>query len=101
MFTSQLRVKTKLMLGFAFLAAIVLVVSSFSVHSLSRSNQRFAAYLDSVTQREAPAVELRSAASLRAITARNLVLVMAPLERNKEKVAVLAAHGEVRPSSPS
>ena len=96
MFTSQLRVKTKLMLGFAFLAAIVLAVCSFAMHSLSRSNQRFAGYLDSVAQREALAVGLRSAASLRAITARNLVLVTSPADREMEKAAVLAAHEQVK-----
>ena len=93
---SQLRVKTKLLLGFVFLAAIVLLVSAFALHSLSRANARFADYLDGIARRESLAVDLRSAASLRAIAARNLVLVTTPADRELEKTAVLAAHADVK-----
>ncbi len=94
--SSHLRVKTKLLLGFAFLAALVLLVSGFALNSLSRSNARFSDYLDGVAQRESLAVELRSSASLRAIAARNLVLVSEGSDKDGEKQAALKAHGEVK-----
>ena len=44
----NMRVKMKLMLGFAVLAAIVLLVSGLSLRSLARSNDRFDSYLQGV-----------------------------------------------------
>jgi methyl-accepting chemotaxis protein-1 (serine sensor receptor) len=59
---TDLRVKTKLMLGFAFLAALVLLVSALSLHSLGRSNDRFANHLSGVGARERLATDIRGAA---------------------------------------
>ena len=59
---TDMRVKTRLMLGFALLAAIVLLVSALSRRSLSRSNDRFADYLAGVAQRELLAADIRGAA---------------------------------------
>jgi methyl-accepting chemotaxis protein-1 (serine sensor receptor) len=92
---SNLRVKTKLMLGFAFLAAIVLLVSALSLHSLGASNGRFASYLSGVGERERLSVDLRDAATRRAIAARNLVLVTESKDIEVEKAAVLASDSEV------
>ena len=86
---SELRVKTKLMLAFAFVAAIVLLVSALSLHSLSASNERFSSYLASVGARAELATNLRAAASRRAIAARNLVLVSDAKDIEVEKAAVL------------
>ena len=44
---TDLRVKTRLMLAFAFLAAIVLAVSAPSLRSLGASSERFASCLTS------------------------------------------------------
>jgi len=96
MFFNHLRVKAKLMLGFALLAAIVLLVSGLSLRSLSRSNDRFSDYLEGVAQRERLATDIRSAASLRAIAARNLVLVTLPADRVVENAAVAKAHGDMK-----
>jgi methyl-accepting chemotaxis protein-1 (serine sensor receptor) len=93
---SHLRVKTKLMLGFALLAAIVLVVSGLSLRSLGRSNDRFTDYLDGVAERERLATDIRGAASRRAIAARNLVLVTLPADRDMENTAVNQAHADVK-----
>jgi len=95
---NHLRLRSKLMLGFALLAAIVLLVSGLALRSLGRSNDRFADYLASVGQRETLAVEVRSAAMRRAIAARNLVLVTAPADRELEKAQVLQAHDETKKS---
>ena len=92
---TDLRVKTKLMLAFAFVAAIVLLVSALSLHSLGSSNDRFADYLAGVGTRERLASEVRGAASARAIAARNLVLVTEARDVELEKAAVLKADAAV------
>jgi methyl-accepting chemotaxis protein len=92
---SHLRVKSKLMLGFALLAAIVLLVSGLGLSSLTHSNARFTGYLDGVGLRERLAVDIRGAATRRAIAARNLVLVTQATDREAEKLAVTQAHEEM------
>ncbi len=93
---SHLRVKTKLLLGFALLAAIVVLVSSLSLRSLNRSNDRFTSYLNGVAERERMAIDIRAAASRRAISARNLVLVTEKADLEVENVAVGKAHADVK-----
>ena len=95
---SNLRLRSKLMLGFALLAAVVLLVSGLALSSLSRSNGRFTDYLDGVGQRERVANDVRNAAARRAIAARNLVLVTTPSDRDVEKAAVTLAHGDMQKS---
>ena len=68
---SNLRIKTKLMLAFAFMALAVLIVSGLSLRSLGKSNDRFADYLDGVGKRERMATDVRNAATRRAIAARD------------------------------
>ena len=93
---NQVRVKTKLLLGFAFLAAVVLMVSILALRSLGRSDDRFVSYLDSVDQRSEAAVNIRNAAARRAISARNLVLVTQEGDRSTEKADVVKAHEEMQ-----
>ncbi len=93
---SNLRVKTKLMLGFAVMALVVLLVSILSVRSLGNSNERFSGYLDGVGKRERMATDVRGAASRRAIAARNLVLVTDSADREAEKTAVTKAHEDMK-----
>ncbi|MFG6489857.1 methyl-accepting chemotaxis protein [Roseateles sp. BYS78W] len=95
---SHLRLRSKLILGFALLAAVVLLVSGLALNSLSRSNGRFADYLGSVAQRERLAVDVRGFVTRRAIAARNLVLVTAPADRDLEKALVLQAHDDTKKS---
>jgi len=92
---SHMRVKSKLMLGFALLAAIVLLVSGLSLNSLSHANARFADYLDGVGMRERMAEDIRGAAARRAIAARNLVLVTQDTDREAERIAVTQAHRDM------
>jgi methyl-accepting chemotaxis protein len=94
----NLRVKTKLMLGFAFLAAVVLLVSGLSLLSLGKSNDRFTDYLSGVGEREQAASDMRSAATNRAIAARNLVLVTEQADRDVEKAVVTRAVADVQAS---
>ena len=95
---SNLRLRAKLILGFALLAAVVLLVSGLALNSLSRSNSRFTGYLEGVGQRERLANDVRDAASRRAIAARNLVLVTTPADRDLEKAAVTRAHEDMQQS---
>src|ERR1700754_4826850 len=95
---SNLRVKTKLLLGFAAMALVVLLVSILSVRSLASSNDRFSSYLDGVGKRERMATDVRGAANRRAIAARNLVLVTDPADREAEKAAVTKAHEDMKTS---
>ncbi|MFT7775314.1 methyl-accepting chemotaxis protein [Roseateles sp.] len=92
---SNLRLRSKLMLGFALLAAVVLLVSGLALNSLSRSNGRFTGYLEGVGERESLVNDVRGAASRRAIAARNLVLVTTPADRDLEKAAVTRAHEDM------
>jgi methyl-accepting chemotaxis protein-1 (serine sensor receptor) len=92
---NHLRMKSKLMLGFALLAALVLLVSGLALRSLSRSNDRFSGYLEGVAQRERLATEIRGAATRRGIAARNLVLVTTPADRDTEKALVTRAHDDM------
>ncbi len=94
----HLRVKTKLFLGFSGLAALVLLVALLGLHSLNRSNERFAEYQDGVAEREALATDIQGGASRRAIAARNLVLVSVASDQASEKAEVLAAHELVQRS---
>jgi methyl-accepting chemotaxis protein-1 (serine sensor receptor) len=90
-----MRVKTKMLAAFALLAAVVLLVSGFSLHSLGRSNERLTDYLEGVGHRERLATDIRGAATKRAIAARNLVLVTSQADRDVEKAAVTRAHEEM------
>jgi methyl-accepting chemotaxis protein len=92
---ADLRVKTKLMLAFAFLAGIVLLVSALALHSLARSNERFSGYLAGVGARERLATDVRDAATRRAIAAHDLVLVTESKDVELEKAAVLKADADV------
>lgn len=60
---TDVRVKSKLMLGYAAMAAVVLAVSALALHSLSRSNDRFDTYLSGVGQRERLVIAVRGAAN--------------------------------------
>ncbi|MGC4061214.1 MAG: methyl-accepting chemotaxis protein [Aquabacterium sp.] len=96
MTTNNLSVKAKLMLGFAVLSALVLIVSGMALRSLASADGRFNGYLDGVGLRERMSNELLSAATRRAIAARNLVLVVEATDRDIEKAAVMQAHQDVQ-----
>jgi methyl-accepting chemotaxis protein len=93
---SQMKMRAKLMLGFALLAFVVVGVAALALSSLEHANGRFAGYLEGVSQREHLVTELRGAATRRAIAARNLVLVTAPADREVEKALVTKAHEDVQ-----
>uniref|UniRef100_UPI00117FA652 methyl-accepting chemotaxis protein n=1 Tax=Pelomonas sp. KK5 TaxID=1855730 RepID=UPI00117FA652 len=93
---SDMRIRTKLMLGFAALAAVVVGLSALSLHSLGGANARLTDYLHGIGEREALAKQVRDAANERGIAARNLVLVSEDSDRSIEKAAVTQAHQQMQ-----
>jgi methyl-accepting chemotaxis protein-1 (serine sensor receptor) len=92
----DLRVKTKLMLGFSLLAILVMLVSTAALVALTRTNTRFTDHLATTIHRTDLATDIRGVATRRAIAARNLVLVTEAADREAEKMAVLAAHDQMK-----
>ena len=90
-----MNIRTRLSATFAGLALIVLVVAGVSVKSLSEANQRFAHFIAGNGARAAMADSMRNAVDLRAIAARNLVLVSRPADMAIEKALVLKSHEQV------
>jgi methyl-accepting chemotaxis protein len=91
----DVKVKTKLLVAFALLAAVVMLVSGLSLRSLGRANDRLTEYLQGVGYRERVATDIRGAAMRRAIAARNLVLVTSASDRTIEKAAIDVSHAEM------
>ena len=91
----SLTVKSKLILGFSLLAALVLVVAAFAISSLSKEHGNFEQYTSETAVRLGLVDEVQDAANARAISARNLVLVTNASDRESEKAAVTQAHEKV------
>jgi len=93
---SQMKVKTKLAIGFGVLSLMLLVVSGLSLNALNDSNTRFSGYVAGVNARAEMAQSVRTAVDERAIAARNLVLVTKPADLAAETAAVNKAQDDVR-----
>ncbi|MCY0386222.1 methyl-accepting chemotaxis protein [Robbsia sp. Bb-Pol-6] len=91
----QIRIKTKLITGFAILAAMVLLVSGLSLRALDQSTDAFSNLVNGVIARADLAARLRTAVDRRAIAARNLVLVTSATDIAIEKTAVNQAEQDV------
>lgn len=92
---NNLTVKAKLTWAFGGLALLVLLIAALSIKSLGDANERFESYVDGVRARADTAHLVREAIDLRAIAARNLVLVSNPTDQNVEKAVVTKAHADV------
>ena len=88
--------RTRLVLGFGLLGAIVLVIALFAGHAVSQSNDNFSTFARVDSKRIDATSELLHAANARAIAARNLVLVTKPGDASAEKTQVTAAHQAVQ-----
>ncbi|MBJ9664580.1 MULTISPECIES: methyl-accepting chemotaxis protein [Burkholderia] len=88
-------VKTKLTVAFGFLAAMVVIVSGFSLSGIVESHERFSSYVEGVNARGNAAQAVRRAVDDRAMAVRNLVLVTAPADIEIEKAAVFDAQRRV------
>jgi methyl-accepting chemotaxis protein-1 (serine sensor receptor) len=94
----NLSVKFQLTMAFGVLAVLVLVVSLLSLRSLGESNDRFTSYVEGGAERETLVTSVRAMVNARAISARNLVLVTTPEDREAEYAKVVKAHEQVQAS---
>ena len=92
---SKLTVRGKLTWAFGGLAFLVLLVAGLSIKFLGDANQRFESYITGINARASTAHLVREAIDLRAISARNLVLVTSPDDISVEKAIVTKAHADV------
>jgi methyl-accepting chemotaxis protein-1 (serine sensor receptor) len=92
---STLSVRLKLIFSFGVMIFIILLVSILSLINLGDSNQRFSNYVDGLSKRKELAADLLLAAQQRAISARNLVLVISAGERQSEADTVRTSHQKV------
>jgi len=88
-------IKTKLWLAFGFLVVLVVVMSGLVIREVGAANDRFTAFVNGIRARADEAHEVRQAVDLRAIAARNLVLVSTATDADLEKATVKKAHAAV------
>ncbi|WP_310740825.1 methyl-accepting chemotaxis protein [Aquincola sp. J276] len=91
----HLSLRARLAASFATLAVLVLVVSAVAVTALQESDAHFSDYARQGSARIALAHELRNAAALRAIAARNMVLATGSAESEAQTAQVKQAHAAV------
>lgn len=92
---NHLTVKARLVLTLGSMAALMIVIAITSLVSLNSARERLHGMVHGVQARFQMASDLRSAVSLRAISARNLVLLQDPVALQDEKAAVTQANEAV------
>jgi methyl-accepting chemotaxis protein-1 (serine sensor receptor) len=88
-------VRTQLTLAFGLLVFFLIGISILSVRSFSNFNASFDQYVNGITARANTAHRVRDAINMRAVAARNLVLVTKPEDLEIERKQVLQAQAEV------
>ncbi|MFA9274018.1 MAG: methyl-accepting chemotaxis protein [Candidatus Aquirickettsiella gammari] len=94
----NMTMRARLTLTFGGLTCMVLLVAGLSIDMLSKANSRFESYVGGINARSTMAARVRAAIDLRAISARNLVLVTKDTDRELEKQTVTKAHAEATAS---
>ena len=94
----KMTVRARLAATFGGLTLIVLLVAGMSISLLSDANDRFERYVGGINARAAMAARVRAAIDLRAISARNLVLVSKDADRELERQTVAKAHADATDS---
>jgi len=92
---NSMTVRAKLAWAFGGLAFMVLLIAGLAVKTLGDANERFEGYVNGINARANTAHLVREAIDLRAIAARNLVLVTKPEDVAVEKDVVTKAHADV------
>jgi methyl-accepting chemotaxis protein-1 (serine sensor receptor) len=92
---NTLTVRAKLTYAFGGLAFLVLLIAGMAVKTLGDANARFENYVNGISARADTAHLVREAVDLRAVAARNLVLVTKPEDVAVEKEVVTKAHADV------
>lgn len=91
----NLTIKTRLILSYSLLGGIFVLFCLLFLHSLQAANDSFDHYVNGIIARQNAAHDVREAVDLRAIAARNLVLVTTAPDLAEEKAVVIQAHQEV------
>ncbi|MDT7517103.1 methyl-accepting chemotaxis protein [Rhodoferax mekongensis] len=91
----NLTLRLKLTLAFGGITLVLLAIAALSIKALGDLNSRFESYVDGVRARAEAAHFVRQSIDLRAIAARNLVLVNTNADIEVEKAVVLKAQNEV------
>jgi methyl-accepting chemotaxis protein-1 (serine sensor receptor) len=92
---NNMTVRAKLTWSFGGLTLLVLLIAGLAVKTLGDANERFESYVNGINARANTAHLVREAIDLRAIAARNLVLVTKPEDVAVEKEVVTKAHADV------
>jgi methyl-accepting chemotaxis protein len=92
---NTMTVRAKLTWAFGGLALLVLLIAGMAIKTLGDANVRFENYVNGVNARAETAHVVREAIDLRAVAARNLVLVTKPEDVAIEKEVVTKAHADV------
>ena len=92
---NTLTVRSKLILAFVSLSLAVILIALLALKTLSDSNRNFESYVHGVGARADTAHLVREAVDLRAVSARNLVLVSKAEDVEVEKAIVLSAQADV------
>jgi hypothetical protein len=91
----NLTVRAKLTWAFGVLSMMVLLVSGLAMNALGNANGQFENYVGGISERAATVHKIREAVDVRAISARNLVIVASPKELEVETALVNEAHAAV------
>jgi len=90
----NLTVRGQLVLAFGSLATIVLLIAGLSIKTLAETDDGFQSYVNGINARASTAARVRASIDLRAIAARNLVLVAKAEDLALEKQIVSKAHAD-------
>jgi methyl-accepting chemotaxis protein-1 (serine sensor receptor) len=91
----KMTVRAKLSLAFVGFSLAVILIALLAVQTLSNANAHFESYVHGVGARANTAHLVRESVDLRAVAARNLVLLSKADDVEVEKAIVLAAHADV------
>ncbi len=94
----NMTVKSRLYFSYGALAVVFLTFAVFALQAIQEANGRFTNYVEGINARATLAHRVREAVDLRAIAARNLVLVTTPADVEIEKQSVTLAHEDVTKS---
>jgi len=94
--SNSLTIRAKLLMAFGILIALVALICVVVVREMGEANDAFRGYIDGIAQRSTAAHMVRESIDVRAIAARNLVLVTTPEDKALEKASVEKAVGDVR-----
>lgn len=94
--SGQTSIRLMLTAAFSVLVAILAAITVLSISSLSRSQGHFDSFVSDEFSRGSLARDIRAAASARAISARNLILLTGAEDIQAETDAVKAAHDRVQ-----